>query len=215
MDIFQFRGGRMLMQRIGGLNPVRQRDGAPLFKEVCPTLRRKNRRSPESYGLWAFPYPLFDAYFASFQFQLAQPKRLRELERAMQGSARAELSQEEREKIWAAYEEEHEKWAAAPATKERMRVRKFWVSGTLYTHLGAVGDTEWQEIAVPEFGRLLRRQYARDLAHVNGAGMDESYAPRLAKQDLPPGYDHRAHRGLWPTSTDHLEVFLGRGTHIH
>jgi len=212
MDTFQIRGGRMLMQRIGGLNPVRQRNGGPLFKETRPTLRRKNARAPEGYGLWAFPYPLFDPYFASFQVRLAQPKRLQALEVAVQGAH--ELEKDEREAIYDAWNEEYERWSEAPATKERMRVRKFWVSGTLYTHLGATGDAEWSEMSVTEFARVLRKQYARDLAQAKRPWFpgDKSTTSTI---DRAPGHNHRAHRGPWPLSVDHLEVFLGRGTRIH
>jgi hypothetical protein len=206
-DIFRFQGQRLLMQRIGSVNPTRQRDGAPIFdrdQANVPRLRGKNPRAPERRGVWAFPYPLFDAYFSSFQHELALPKHLLELR---QRSYDEKSTREEQDR----YYEEYEVWSKLETTKARLRVRQFWVSGELYTHLGNSGDdSEWNLMPVGEFARALRKQYAHDLADSK-----KSFSPGEPGITKAPGYHHRAHHGAWPVSVDHLEVFLGRGAKIH
>jgi hypothetical protein len=74
-------------------------------------------------------------------------------------------------------------------------------------------ELEWELMSVPEFARQLRRQYAKDLGSSKKGWAPGK--PGIVKELVPPGYDHRAHRGPWPLSVDHLEVFLGRDAHIH
>ena len=212
MDVFQFRGGRMLMQRIGPLTPVRQRDASSLFRReeiAVPKLRRRNSRSPESRGIWAFPYPLFDSYFASFQFELAMPKSLLALREAFQQN---ETYGEEMEKI---YYDAYQEWGRRPEVRKRLEVKQFWVSGELYTHLGANHpSSEWQVMSIPEFARRLRKQYARDLAASKRSWTPGE--PGIVKDLVPPRYTHRSHPGPWPNvGVGHLEVFLGRGARVH
>jgi hypothetical protein len=200
----------MLMQRMGGVAPVRQRDAAALFdrQAISPELRRRNRSAPERRGLWAFPWPLYDSFMSSYQFQAAKDKGLRAAEAQHAALIRVPAegrSDEHRRAIAeasAALEAEYERWGALPSTRERLRVRSFWVSGRVYTHLGAPEGQAWRLVGVGELARDLRRQYARDLRVLNAE-----------ERDLPER--SRSHPGAWPLDTDHLEVFLGREARIH
>jgi hypothetical protein len=204
-ETFKINGGRMLMQRIGPINPQRQRN--LIWNEAATPnrLRGRNPRSPERRGIWAFPWPLYDRYFSSYQIALVTPKHLqlvgKKLNISLEEIEADELAQKE--------------WWNRKSTRQRLRVRSFWVSGSVYTHLGrSSSDSEWVEMSVKEFSTELRRQYAKDLALRKGRG--QSCAP-LSEQALAPGYNHRRSdlRGPWPASVDHLEVFLGRGAKIH
>jgi hypothetical protein len=206
-DTFRFQGRRLLMQRIGPINPTRQRDGAPIFDREATRvrLRRKNPRAPESRGLWAFPYPLFDRYFASFQRELALPKHLLKLRQQLY---KEDCTDEEIDK----YDEEYAAWSKLESTRARLRVRQFWVSGEIYTHVGSdASEGSWRLMPVTEFARSLRKQYAQDLASIRRFDTSTSGGElqRLPEQQ------HRDHRGAWPLSVDHLEVFLGRDAKIH
>ena len=206
--LFQLRGQRMLMQRIGVLKPVRQR--SLTFSEPGYGLTvagRRNPRAPEARGIWAFPYPFFDPYFASFQFSLALPKWLNKLNAELDGT----------DESYEAYEAAFQGWQKTPEAKKVLQVKNFWVSGSVYTHLGdGGGDGEWQLMPVTQLAGALKKQYAKDAAHVKRFEATISNSAKTAKGvKLPAWYDHnKQHRGPWPTSTDHLEVFIGKDAKI-
>lgn len=212
---YQFKNGRLKVQRIGPLNPQRQKNYRLGDKNWDGKLRGKNRRAPENRGLWAFPYPYFDAYFASFQYDMALPKKFRrqsinELHQEMQAITGGQASHPQ----YAAYDEaltklyaELHEYTDSASFKKKMQVREFWVSGSVYTHIGRTNtDSEWGYMTVSALADELSKLYARD-ARYAGANLGSNHTrpfPRSAYSYWAPGM-----------SVDHLEIFLGRGAIIH
>lgn len=83
----QVRSGRVLLQRLGTLKPVKQGYW---------------RHAPASEGLWAFPWPHFSAFFAAHQYEAIKPRRFERL--------KTDTSDE-------ALCEEHERWYAEVAPR--------------------------------------------------------------------------------------------------
>jgi len=197
---FQMQGQKMLMQRIGVLKPVRQKSMSFGREPGITKVGRRNPRAPEGKGIWAFPYPCLDTYFTVAQFEMATPKWLRQLH---------EKAREDNE-AWDEYETAYKAWRKTPEARKQLQIREFWVSGSVYTHLGASGDSEWQLVPVTQLAEMMKKQYAQDAAHVK-----RWESPHMKAKG--EAYDHRrfSHRGPWPTSTDHLELFLGKDAKIH
>lgn len=61
----RYQGGELLFQRLGHLNAVRQDLGWSV------------ERAPARRGIWAFPFPYFDAFYAYHKFDEVLPKKLR------------------------------------------------------------------------------------------------------------------------------------------
>lgn len=61
----RYRGGELLMQRLGHLNAVRQDLGWSV------------ERAPARKGIWAFPFPYFDMFYAYHKYNEVLPKELR------------------------------------------------------------------------------------------------------------------------------------------
>jgi hypothetical protein len=112
-----------------------------------------------------------------------------------------EIQREEWDIRYMALETELKQWRKDKAPRDTL-LRKFWVEGSLYTHLGTSASNGWNLVTIPEFHRLLQKQYALDLKHVN------QYSRELSGSHYP-----HSGRG-WPTSIDHLEVFIPRGSKI-
>lgn len=165
--MLELRGGRMLMQRIGPLTPTRQRclermpDGP--FGEVS----RRNPRAPEPRGLWACPFPLFEPFLASYQRELATPPRFKAAAFARIESAHnhGAIDAETRDTRRRALQAEFAAWQLTKTERDRTRVRKFWISGRVWTHLGlghkgasAYYADQWQLVSIQELARLVRRR---------------------------------------------------------
>ena len=195
------KAGKLLCWRIGPVRPVRQRD-------AHQDGRRRNPRAPESRGMWAFPWPYMDMYFACYQLdallpRLASREYLAELRENFEAGQLSEQEYHTRLEASHALSETHWK---RPEIRAQLRPRKFWVAGELYSHLGEQpsADSEWGRQSVSEFYELLRRQWARDLAMIRGT--DRKYFDRPPTSFNIPGG--------WPCEIDHLEIFLGRGARI-
>ena len=119
---FKVQGNRVLFQRLGSLSP--QRQNPPV-----------GRKAPVSRGLWAFPYPLFDLFFAFHQYEQHLPKRLqRSALRALEDDTLQAQRWSERE-------------AALQRVQQRIRPKTFWYEGPLYARISPCGrhtsTSEW------------------------------------------------------------------------
>lgn len=201
------RGDRLRLCRVGPPRPVRQRD-VRRGEDGRLLVSGRNPRAPERRGLWAFPSPLMDHFFTCYQTQLVTPRRLGDdaWRRIDDDYAGGLLSAGERARAHERLADERAAWYRGPG-RRLLGVRHFWVSGSVYTHLGD-HDGEWSLVGVRELGALIERQYARDLAHVRRRAREWS-------PDLPTSALIAPGRGQWPTSIDHLELFVGRAARIH
>jgi len=182
----EYRHGRLLVQRVGPINPTRQRElTLDRVGGSVEVVGRRNPRAPERKGIWVFPFPMMDLYFACYQRGIAMPKRLSTARREVLSTREAGAVEDEA--LWQrldAIDDEFEVWSKTEAGRSRLRVRKFWVSGIVWTHLQgpngvAVGD-RWlppaRAVPVGEFVELARRSRS---------------------------------------GSDSFELFLGRGAKIH
>lgn len=193
--MLEIRQGRMLMQRIGPLTPTRQRYLEKQDDGSLAQIGKRNPRAPESKGLWVCPFPLFEPFLASYQRELARPPRFkRQVFLEIYHKYEAGLIDEKTKNAQqAALQAELDAWATSRAGRDRMRVRKFWVSGMVWTHLGlghkgasAFYADRWQLVSIEELARRVEHEYA-----FSAAG------------------------GSRPYSRDQFELFLGRHARIH
>lgn len=138
-------------------------------------------RAPQSRGLWAFPYPFFDLFFAYHQYTDLLPKRLRD--------GKGELGEES-------------EWVNKVGRKI-LPVREFWFKGDVFTHFlpnGEVGDTGLFEPEDTEWSRMDVTRMSRFIA---SSGADKSFE-RFERDGKPEV-------SRFPVAVDHLEVFIGPG----
>jgi hypothetical protein len=131
-----FRDGALKMSRRGPLKFIDQRRG------------EYGKRAPERRGLWAFPFPYFDDWFACHKWDEVLPKDLR------MAALKATDSDAERERLYAA----REAWMRANAGQ--MPVRHFWWEGDVWARFSATGDIihgGWQLLPMGVYARLARR----------------------------------------------------------
>lgn len=230
MDRFQFKNGKLKMQRIGPLNPQRQKNFVWTEENGNGKLKSRNQRAPEKRGLWAFPYPLFDGFFASYQYQLALPKRFQHhQERKMFEQEELLLAQkqeglltaqehlvlvEKHNQQFGVFMQEQEEYLASKTFRKKIQVREFWVSGSFYTHINlptqkSPDESEWQLVKVRDFADYLPKLYAENYRYSNRSWMPGQDFVKL------DNYKPTRPRGPWPLSVDHLEIFLGRDAVIH
>lgn len=148
MDLVTVRNRRMLFQRFGTLNPVRQRRDSP-----APTAR----------GFWAFPFPYFDWFYASHQIERLLPKPLRH-DRGFDPDAI--VTPDEDRDTWTR-EQWSEHWDARKRWMDEhsrlLQVTKFWHPGPVFAHLDERGrylGWEWHELSIGQLSKAIRRQVA-------------------------------------------------------
>jgi hypothetical protein len=202
MDTTRFRGNAMLFQRVGNLNPQKQKHMIRASDETFEKDSHRNPVAPEYRGIWAFPYPYFDFFFVAYQGDNLCPKRFRtRFDQIRQAYLDGEVSSHEHGDLLDVVAKELRDWTrkSAPAST---KIRKIWVEGNIYTHLSDNPNSreEWNLVSVGEFARLLQKQYARDLKHVTR--WNSNWGPK------PEGQHKIYHPQGWPTSIDHLEVFI-------
>lgn len=197
----RMQGGALLLWRLGPLEYGEQ---------------SRWSRAPESRGMWAFPWPFFDDWFALHQYSYLMPKRLRGTSSGWPehrswyvdatgrtpdrvdfepGGRPIDRTLETRE----GFDEAREEWVRTVGRRILPR-RQFFYSGDVYTHLrpnGDVldpgtlsGDGEWCRMDIGSFAEALRR-----------CGANHTYDRW--------GGTGRVER--FRTSLDHLEVFLPAG----
>lgn len=197
-----------------GQDKVQVRNGAVLLWRLGPLEfgeQSKWPRAPLSRGMWAFPWPAFDNWFAFHQYTYKLPRRFRTDDagwptdvrwyRDDQGTTATELPFDDDGHLAAGWEldpafgEERSAWINDVGVRVVPR-RQFWYSGELYTHLrrngeagssGLLGDAaEWHRMDAVDFADAVRRC----------GGTTAFYRD-------PDGTLARVR-----TSVDHLEVFL-------
>ena len=163
-------------------------------------------RAPKPRGLWAFPWPMFEMFFAYHQYANVAPIRLRTSEGlpthhsayvARDGSpAPRNLTVEElrespdyrtRDGFW----DEVDQWVRTVG-RQVVRRHQFWFGGELYAHLTPRGEIlgldQWHLMPATTFAAAVRRSGA-DLVTYR-AGDQVLRRPGVA---------------------DHLEVFIAAG----
>lgn len=130
----QVRSGRVLLQRLGTLKPVKQGYW---------------QHAPAREGLWAFPWPHFSAFFTAHQYEAIKPSRFERLKTDANDDALCE---------------EHERWYAqvAPSVLPIRRFwfnGDLFTHVDRYGHDHGLGH--WERVAATEFAaratRYLRR----------------------------------------------------------
>lgn len=158
------RGGKVLLSRVGPLQATRQGWD----------------RAPASRGMWAFPWPAFDWWFASHRRTELLPKRLTDDAIAATSDAAAA----------AALRAEQVRWLTEVGPKVAAR-RTFWSAGPFFAHVtpdgGVLALDDWHFFAS-----------AGDLA----AAIRRTGGPKAGRYDVT-GATVTPDR-----SVDHLEVFL-------
>lgn len=93
-------------------------------------------RAPESRGLWAFPWPYYDEYFAHHKWDEVLPKQLTKVAIGLAYDALADdrvAQQALNEKLWA------ERAAWIKANQKVQPIHRFWWSGDVYARFGPRG----------------------------------------------------------------------------
>lgn len=196
------------------------RKGFLKFQRLGPIEFGKQDRwenAPESKGLWAFPYPHFDLFFAYHKYVDAAPKIFRDrfssnptLYINEGGAPVFEIEWREEDGNPIAYgrdsagnwsevfftDEYHaakEAWVKKVGPKA-VAMREFWYNGLLYTRIDSKKHTDnWRLISTGELARLLKK-------------------PDTLKTFYK--YDASGKPQFIPYSKDHLEVFIPQGKGI-
>ena len=117
MPKLERRGGCVRFQRFGQIN--------------SKTQKKKNGNAvvaPANRGVWAFPYPYFDWFFASHCWDKYLPKHLR------RASIRAaDEAGEDVTHLW----EEADAWMRR--NQHKFKIREFWYGGDVYSRFNANG----------------------------------------------------------------------------
>jgi hypothetical protein len=197
--IFKMRQGKMLFSRFG-----------PMSGQVQE--KRERRATPTRKGIWVFPYPLFDMFFAHHQINRFLPKNARNESAASildlptdikdfsnmddDGNPIKILTPEEDaalEKEAEAYWEEKEKIQKEYWDKF-MKVRKIWWGGEVYSRLQPdklatpVNDWYWYKKPI-------------DFLKVAKKNLKSGEAKVMANQGV-------GKENLFHLSVDHFECFL-------
>ena len=149
---FRYRGGKLLFQRLGHLNPVRQDRG--FFAN----------RAPARKGIWAFPWPAGDiAYYAWHKWDEVLPKSLHEdVLDALSDEWSNCFDEGERARLRAALDalnSEREDWIRKKGPRV-LPLRKFCYSGELYARIavpGCLRRGDWYRLSVAQFVEAAHR----------------------------------------------------------
>lgn len=205
MQKVKTKGGAVLLWRLGTLEFGKQ--------------DRWSRRAPESRGLWAFPWPYFDMFFAYHKYKDLFPKSFKTTDvgyplspssyEYLDGSTPTSVDFDNEGRptddellVKEGWSEEKERWIENVG-KKVLPLRKFWYEGELYSHMnhrGEIGDVglfsepDWYKVHSSVFAKAVHRNNGNRFAEVIGAGKGISY---------------------YRSSVDHLEVFIPpRAGHI-
>lgn len=213
----EFKRGFLKMQRLG---PIK-------FAEQS----RWKVRAPESNGLWAFPSPHFDIFYAYHKYKDLAPKDFRERVPKSHKWYLSEATDQPvpnihfREKLdrWGdpdripGYLDENGDWQEAyinpdfwkaqddwieKVGRKILPLRTFWYKGLLYTHFNRDGSVGGWTMRADEAGNEWNL-------------MDTSELERIMRQPgsviASDGYHGDGKPSTYDFSKDHLEVFIPQG----
>jgi hypothetical protein len=113
---FRFKKGALLMQRVGEINAQKQ--------------NHDNSKLPVKRGMWAFPYPAMDLFFAIHKIEPMLPEKLRSNNIMAQYD---KISREEYQALWDERDKEISK------KKAKIRPKTFWWNKPVYSHIAPKG----------------------------------------------------------------------------
>lgn len=173
IDRLQVRRGKMRFLRFGNPDPVTQ----------------DNRAAPARRGLWAFPWPINDAFFTWHKWDEVLPKDLRMHPFGSPQRNRQEFIVDLAD---TAFDDPDQRWDARAkwirdVGHDVLRVTSVWWDGPVWARFDRAGNVhpgDWYSFSAPTAGylKVLRRQ------------LTSSHASQITC-----GYGY---------SADHLEVFL-------
>lgn len=137
--VFKIRNGKMLFSRCGPMSGQIQKN-------------RKKRVTPERKGIWAFPYPLFEMFYAYHQLNRYLPKKFRSRDSKIlglpsdmpdfsnmddDGNPIKILTPEEELLVEAQAEEYWDKKQKIEKEykKKFLKIKKIWHGGTIYSRI--------------------------------------------------------------------------------
>jgi hypothetical protein len=128
---FRFKNGALLMQRVGEINAQKQ-------------IHSGDNVPPVKRGMWAFPYPAMDKYFAAHKMESLFPVNLRTTSIMQQWDKAKEegrTDDAEFKELYASLWDKRRKLenTLKPKLKEKMRIKTFWWSGPIYSHIAPKG----------------------------------------------------------------------------
>jgi hypothetical protein len=214
----EFKKGFLRLQRLG---PIK-------FAEQS----RWANRAPESFGLWAFPYPHFDIFYAYHKFGDLAPKSFRERRpteakwytkdwdedepldaiefveieeygvKASVAHYRDENGELKEASVRGAWHQEKEDWINTVG-KKILPMREFWYSGDLYTHFNHGGSVgNWT---------MNSGQVGNDWTLMDVSKLAALMTKPGGVAEFDGHYDGDGKPRLFDYSKDHLEVFIPRG----
>lgn len=214
---FEYRKGFLKLQRLG---PVK-------FGEQS----RWSVRAPERVGMWAFPYPFFDIFFAYHKYTDLAPKELRgrwpsaaswytrgwdddelleavefaDVERYGAVESRPFYRDENGELkeafVSGKWHEAKDNWVESVG-KKVLPLREFWYSGELYTHFLPDGEVGNAPMSARDEGVEWSLMHTDKLARLLQKPGSVVYSESVGPDGKPRTYSF---------AKDHLEVFIPRG----
>lgn len=131
------RGSAILMRRLGTMKFFPQ-DELP--------------HAPAKKGMWAFPYPCWDASYVEHQYDFFMPKRLQTAQHITDNEPARGWSFDEKERLLKEWEQARHDWIKTIG-KKVVRPHNFYYEGMLYTHLRPNGEVtdEWHYMHSSDF----------------------------------------------------------------
>lgn len=162
---FTIKNNKMLFWRLGNMNSVKQKH-----------FGKDGHQPPTSRGIWCFPFPFHDYFFAYHQWEQKLPKKFRrEIGQVWDKCLVEGLTDEEAEKFW------EERELALKKVKKLFRPTTFWYGKPFYSHISANNDVSysnwflwdsvsaWAKVARKNIyltqiyqGTVYRMEYAKD-----------------------------------------------------
>jgi len=208
--VFRVKGGKMLFNRIGPMSGQVQKN-------------RKERTTPVRKGIWVFPYPFFDMFFAYHQINRFLPKKHRSdsgnkilgipagerpdfTNLDDDGNEIRKLTVEEEleldkkaEEYWEAQEKIEKEYK-----KKFLKIKTIWWGGEIYSRIppkSGMASEEWYLYTCPkEFLKAARKSIINKFDYIDSDGKKQVLVASAAGFT---GID----KGI-RMSVDHLECFL-------
>lgn len=195
----QLRNGFMKFTRLGPPKLVKQKN---------------NDRAPESYGMWAFPWPYFDHFFTDHRYDKLLPKHLQggyprdpeyfrhidtdEKIKSLEGFGKDEYGFYDDLYVDESWNDERNEWIKTVGRKIE-KPKSFWYSGPVYTHIRSDKSISYSLFEILDPHEEWNLTDTHDLYH------------RILRVG---GNRSRQGNVTFRTSVDHLEVFIPKGGRI-